>query len=351
MVSRGSQRGKQQIVTTSSDDGVVKPTVVELAADGATVESPHAAVGGSATTTVAFKMNVWADGGTMTLTPTTADSGVTFSPVVVPAKGITSANSTCTVTAGRAALADVPISIAFSGSATNQPTADIVVTGSNTLALTAGPAYYANLPWQSLSVTNGWTQVWHIPQGVWGSDDIITYPNNTVTFNETSTRGNKPSQDPHLSSSEWRTAFQDVSGWNEICFQAINDTGSNGYPNNYVIWNKQELIDNYVTNKDQFWQRAGVAALDSVGGARSWADYVTSPTLINASHDYFYFKINSTDPRGPWIYALATNVGSGGGTPQRAAPLIFQEGGAVANHGIYQPAFSAVGVFIRNQPS
>ena len=51
-------------------DGVLRPTVVELV-DGATVVSPHADSGGTATTTVAFKMNVWADGGsTMTLTST-----------------------------------------------------------------------------------------------------------------------------------------------------------------------------------------------------------------------------------------------------------------------------------------
>jgi hypothetical protein len=48
MVARGSQRGKKKIACeASSDDGVVKPTVVELVAAGATVQSPHTAMGGT----------------------------------------------------------------------------------------------------------------------------------------------------------------------------------------------------------------------------------------------------------------------------------------------------------------
>jgi hypothetical protein len=225
MVARGSQRGKQEIATS---DGVVKPTVVELAADGATVESPHAAVGGSATTTVAFKMNVWADGGTMTLTPTSATTGVTFSAVVVPAKGITSANSTCTVTAGQPALADVPISIAFSGSATNKPTADIEVTGSNTLAMTAGaatatPALPTNGPWRSFTQQNGWTQVKNMPpstSNVWFNGNDLSYPSDAVISNVY----NYLPQDQPNNSFQWQNAAP--NSWSQILIQTMDCNNS-----------------------------------------------------------------------------------------------------------------------------
>jgi len=229
MVARGLQRGKQEIATS---DGVLRPTVVELAADGATVESPHANVGGTATTTVAFKMNVWADGGTMTLTPFTTTTGVTFSAVVVPAKGITSANSTCTVTAGQPALADVPISIAFSGSATNKP-ADITVTGSNTLAMTAGAASFTNLPWKSSTTANGWTQIRNLPSGTgqWYTGNDLSGQAADSTFDSTHNVANKGNN-----SVEWHESSANaLSNWNQIAFQTMDTSGTNGYPRFWFI--------------------------------------------------------------------------------------------------------------------
>ena len=164
MAPRGStdppRNQKASVVASSGGGGTLKPTVVELT-DNATVDSPHTDVGGTATTTVGFKMNVWADGDTMTLTPT-GPNGVTFSAVTVPAEGIVSANSTCTATAGLTANTNVPISMAFSGGANNAPSSAITVSGSNQLAVSEG---FLNLPWLSTSQTNGWTQVKNLPQG------------------------------------------------------------------------------------------------------------------------------------------------------------------------------------------
>ena len=302
---------KRQVKKGGGGDGVVKPTVVILA-DGATVESPHADVGGTATTTVAFKMNVWADGDTMTLTPTSATTGVTFSAVVVPAKGITSANSTCTVTAGSAALADVPISIAFSGSASNQPAADIVVTGSNTLAMTAGAN---NAPFKT-DAANGWTQYMHLPEdsgNFFYGDNMRLVNNNVLQFHPVAyPTGN--TSGTYSSTSRWQKAWP--SSWTQICFQTINPSG--GTPAYWAIFNKATLTSyiagrtNYVNDTTTAFQRNGSPSFSDGG-------------ILGASHDYVYFHFNN-QLRNPYVRVGSANYPDGN-------QLIYMEGNSGSSGG------------------